>query len=338
MTDPLPPATPSRRTGAIAAVVGVLVLAVIAVGLAVAVLSSREPVGAAPTASADPTQSAASIETVPSAFPSSGPSATVSASAAAAPSEPPSTPELPDGMLPAGSVVLVTADAVRIRSAPTTTANVVATMAAGEAAYVLDSLEAGPVRANGYEWYQVEYAGGQDVWPWQDLSPVQAAGWVAAGGGDGRFLELAEVACPAPITLERLAFDLTPWGRLVCLDSAPFDVQGTYGCESCDDEPLNAEPGWLADLALHNVLAGQYSYYPFIRIAIPPDLAPPQDRDVIRATLRVDDASARSCTYMPEPDDTGALLELDPIAIQFYCRERLVLDSFEVLGTDDFGR
>jgi hypothetical protein len=41
---------------------------------------------------------------------------------------------------------------------------------------------------------------------------------------------------------------------------------------------------------------------------------------------------------MPEPDDTGALLELDPIAIQFYCRERLVLDSFEVLGTDDFGR
>jgi hypothetical protein len=234
--------------------------------------------------------------------------------------------------------VVVTADAVRIRSAPTTDANVVAAMAAGDSAYVLDSLEAGPVRANGYDWYEVEYAGGPDVWPWQDLSPVEARGWVAAGDEDGRYLELATVTCSTtPITLETLAFDLTPWGRLVCLSGAPIEIEGTYGCESCGDEPRNAQPGWLADVSQHNVLAGQYSYYPFVRIAVPPELMPPHARDVVRASLRVDDSSASSCSYVPGPDDTGAVLEFDPIAIQVYCRERLVLDSFEVLGTDDFG-
>jgi hypothetical protein len=30
-------------------------------------------------------------------------------------------------------------------------------------------------------------------------------------------------------------------------------------------------------------------------------------------------------------------VEADPLAVQIFCRERLVLDSFEVIGRDEFG-
>ena len=78
-------------------------------------------------------------------------------------------------------------------------------------------------------------------------------------------------------------------------------------------------------------------YYPYVQIAIPPDGPVPENRDIIRATLHVDDPAATTCTYTPDPAGTSPTLDYDPIAVQVYCRERLVLESFEVLGTDDFG-
>ncbi len=98
-----------------------------------------------------------------------------------------------------------------------------------------------------------------------------------------------------------------------------------------------ASPTWLADVSQHAPIAGQYRYYPFTRIAVPPDLAPPADRDIVRATLHVDDRAAAGCSYAPDPGSSPAPLVVDPAAVEVFCRERLVLEAFEVTGTDDFG-
>lgn len=55
---------------------------------------------------------------------------------------------------------IVTASVVNLRSSPTTSAGVVTTLASGTLAFVL----AGPARANGYEWYQIQTAQGDVGW------------------------------------------------------------------------------------------------------------------------------------------------------------------------------
>jgi hypothetical protein len=306
------------------------------------------------TAKATPTPFAS---VAPSATETPSPAASVavpsqSTSPSAAPETPGPTPTpdqatalgLPPGLLPAGSVVRATADGIRIREAPSTNAAIVATAAAGDAIYIEAAISAGPVSADGYDWYQVAYAGGADIWPWQDVVPdeatMYATGWMASGSATERFVRLPEVACPTePITLSVLAFELTDWERLVCLGDSPITIEGTYGCDRCGGVTPGAEPAWLADQLIGHVpIAGRFMYYPFVRVAIPPDTPVPQDRDIVRATLHVNDPAAETCTYTPDPQGTTPTLDYDPIAIEVYCRERLVLESFEVIGTDDFGQ
>jgi hypothetical protein len=251
---------------------------------------------------------------------------------------------LPADVLPAGSVVRATADGIRLREAPSTSAAIVATMGAGDAVLIQAAINAGPVSIDGYDWYEVAYAGGADIWPFQDAIPSAATeyatGWMAAGSATERFVRLPEVTCPTEtVTLSVLAFELTDWERLVCLSGASFTIEGTYGCDGCGGVTPGAQPAWLADaLIAHVPVAGRYRSYPFVRIAIPPDVQVPEDRDIIRATLHVDDPAAETCTYRPDPQGTTPTLDYDPIAVRIYCRERLVLESFEVIGTDDFGQ
>lgn len=296
-----------------------------------ATLVGPTPLPSSPTATApEPTFSPAPSPTAGTA----SPPATVS------PWATPPTVALPDGLLPAGSVITMTGDGVRIRDEPSLNAEIIGTTMAGDAAYVEDSILAGPVRADGYEWYQVAYAGGDDVWPWQDLAPDgYVTGWVAAGSDTERFVDLAGVSCPTDdVTLRMLALELTPWERLVCLHAAPFVVEGTYGCDGCGGVTPGASPTWLADVTQHAPIAGQYRYYPFIRVAVPPGTETPQDRDIVRATLHVDDPAANTCTFTPDPQGTTPTLDYDSEAVHIFCRERLVLGAFEVIGTDDFGR
>ncbi len=50
-------------------------------------------------------------------------------------------------------------------------------------------------------------------------------------------------------------------------------------------------------------------------------------------TVHVDDPRSTRCTAR-EPDGTGGTVEIDVRSAVLYCRERLVVDSYEVLGTD----
>ena len=211
-------------------------------------------------------------------------------------------------------------------------------MAAGDVAYVTDSIAAGPVAADGYEWYEVEYAGGRDIWPWQDVPSANLQiGWMAAGTEAQRFVVLEAVQCSSdPVTLESLAFEITAWERLVCLANAAFTIEGTYGCETCaDGVTQGANPTWLADAAHHAPISGFYELYPFARMAVSPGVAPPENRDIVRATVHVNDGDAETCTYTPDQDGSLPTTDFDPAAVEIFCRERLVLESFEVTGHED---
>jgi hypothetical protein len=331
---------PRRRALSIIAVAAVLILALITGVLSVALLGGDDGLATEPSASASPASSSstAAAESPRSSIQLSNQSPSTPADASTAAPTPGSDLALPDGLLPPGSLIRITGEGVRIREQPSTDATIATTMSADDLAYVVDSIGAGPIRTGGYDWYLVEYSNGEDIWPWQDIySGELFRGWMAAGNASERFAELAEVECSTdPVTLERLAFDIKPWDRLVCHADAPITIEGTFGCDTCIEVTPGAAPAWLADASQQPPIAGMYAYYPFIRVALPPDLAPPENRDVVRATLNVDDPAATTCTYTPEPD-VPPDVEADPLAVQIFCRERLVLESFEVIGRDEFG-
>lgn len=251
---------------------------------------------------------------------------------------------LPDGLLPPGSVVRVTGDGTRIRAEPTTDAEIVTTMSAGDLVYVVDDARAGPVDSDGYDWYSVEYVNGTDVWPWMDVAPDDLQrGWVAAGNDSQRFMELADVTCPTdPPTLEVLAFEMTSWERLLCLTHAPVTIDAADFCRQegfggCGGTTAGAAPTWLADATQHApmVLPGNMGY-PFVRVAIPPDILPAYEAlplgRVVRITVHVDDPAASTCV-LSEADDAGRMA--DPETVRVWCRERLVMEAFEDVGEND---
>jgi hypothetical protein len=282
---------------------------------------------ATPSASqAPPSSAAASTSTAPTVSPT--------ATAVAAPT----APELPEGLLPAGAVVTVTTEMLRIRSEPGLDGKVVETMSAGDAAYIENAIDAGPVSADGFAWYQVAYAHGRDVWPFQDVAPGgYVTGWMAAGDAAGPYVTLADVSCPqGPLDLDTLASRLTPWERLVCIGTRSVTIEGRAGCDGCGGVVAGASPTWLADLTQLEYVTAEGNSYPAVGFAVPPDGTVPKDHDVVRATLHVDDPAAATCAFDPPSDSTSARYEYDPVAVQVFCRERLVLDSFKVTGHDSF--
>ncbi|HEY8239075.1 MAG TPA: glycosyl hydrolase family 18 protein, partial [Candidatus Limnocylindrales bacterium] len=80
---------------------------------------------------------------------------------------------IPDKISVGGFATVLT-DGLRMRSAPSTDATIMVTLADGDALQVIG----GPVTAEGYTWFQV--AG--PVQQWGPVDPVQVGGWVAASG------------------------------------------------------------------------------------------------------------------------------------------------------------
>ena len=337
--EPGPPAS-SRPTRPLAIGVGVLALATAVLSV---IFFTR---GQQPTAAESPTlEPSATPTTSESVAPSGTPAAALPSPSAAATAAPTASPgiALPEGLLPAGSVITVTGDGVRIRGEPSTDAAIVTAMSAGDVAYLEDEVT-GPIQADGYDWYPIQYADGEDVWPWMDLAPDGlVTGWIAAGNDAERFVELAHVSCATePPTLEVLAFELTAWERLVCLSGTTITVDASDFCNQeefggCGGTTPGAQPAWLADQTQHRpmVLPGNH-LYPYVLVAIPPDLVPeyrelPPSR-VLRITLHVDDPAAATCV-LGGPDDEGR--PSNPDAVRVWCQERLVLESFEDIAENN---
>ena len=329
-------------------IIGVVLLAALTVFFALVLLTRGEGGGARESTAASRTTpgsaSAGPSPSEPVTGSSASPSATNGTSAAPTPA-PTSTPIAApaDGILPVGSLVEVTADGLRIRSAPSASADLLLRLSAGDIVFVDGEGATGsvpPVEADGFSWYPVKYASGYAGWPIDppDDSDV-VRGYVAASDGAGSFVSLLAPTCPADTTLATIV-TATPYARAACLGGQETQLEGTFGCPYCDasagGDP-GVEPTWLVGPTVGtNLLVPSWSTYPpvpgSITLAFPPETAgptPEQRGSVIRVTGRFGDARSAECRF-------GSASE---VAAEWYCRTRFVVESWEIIGTDpDFGR
>jgi hypothetical protein len=300
--------------------------------------------GATLTAEASP-----SIEPTATSFPSVGPSATPEV--APEPSlEPNACPQRAfDGPwtidpLFSGSAVRVSVAELNLRAGPCTAAKRVGTLQKGDIVIVA-GYPYGPFKANGYPWYAVERIqhegadGGLPPLPLPPISPERGGvgGWIAANDGSKAYVTPVEARCPSTVDLETVK-GMLPAERLACFHE-PITLQGSFGCGGCGGAGgPQATPAWLAtgfqtnNLRLHWDM-DEYPISIFFKPSGPDE--PPQG-SIIRVTLHVDDPAAQKCEInwgLEEPPFEVA----QKVAIA-YCREQLVVDSYDNLGMDpDYG-
>lgn len=258
--------------------------------------------------------------------------------------------EAPTGMLPPGSVAVVTVDGLRIRGGHPGMGELF-----DQIALILDAgnvVTVGwspfsylpPNRSpDGRGWYEVR-AGGRGVGGGEFYG-----GWVAAGEAGLEFLRIAPVACPSPVSLEVLLWTpprgeegegmTTPWDRPACVGNRSIRLEGVFEtCYEGGHYPYVFEPGYLAvpdncaSLMLDDIDAsGHVRRAGWLPLGIPPALAgeAPKRGDLIRITGHFDDSALSTCTATPSGPFPNAV---DPAFLALFCRERFVVEGIEVIG------
>ena len=288
-------------------------------------------------------------------LPGSSPSpvATLGPSASAVPSSAPSPSTAPSAtpaigtldVFPPGAAVQVAVAELNLRTKASTSAKRVQILKRGAVLLIspLDNVSFGygPVKKNGYTWYPVivtRYKNG--ALPALPTEPYDASGgeptwgWVAADDGEHQYLSALAPRCATTVDLPSVQ-GMLPAERLACFGE-PFVLEGTYGCGGCGGANAGTfKPSWIAS----PLSFGFLSVHPAERLGplalrFPPaGPAAPAAGKIIRVTVHVDDSRATKCV-MAEPDDSGAMRAVDARTAVLQCREQLVVDSFEVLGTD----
>jgi hypothetical protein len=322
-------------------IVVVVLLAAVAIGLGLAVLLDDDP---------GTGQASASASASASGLPSQPVSAEPSAAASAGPSTPPGSAEPsadvapepvvdpPDGILPPGSVARVLVDGLRVREEPTTGAALVTTLANGELVaighgYLMPDL--GPRGADGFIWYPVRSLGIDELPP-VGSPPFEVSadiGWVAASDSTTPFLELVPPRCTDAEPTLALLQSLVEWERLACYGDRSITIEGVYGCGGCGGlQPGTFTPEWLAHPMNFDLLSvePQDRIGPFA-LRFPPDIERPEAASILRVTGHFDDPASAECVY--EPGDPPN--PIDATSARFYCRTQFVVESIEVLGTDE---
>jgi hypothetical protein len=335
---PQPPLRPSRRRQSVwPLIAGIIVLAILAAILLVILLTRDNGGGAAATDA--PSGSAAASAAPPTGSGSAPPAS--QAPSAAAPTPPPAVVAAPEGILPVGASVDVTADSLRIREAPATTSPIVTSVSSGESLYlVTDPTALGPVETGGFVWYLVHYAPGFHDWPAAPPEGTLLTGWVAAGSATESYLALAPAGCPLGDVDISVLYTLTPWERLACLGDRQITVEGTFGCSGCGGlAPGSFTPDWLAYPMFFNVLtpprAIPVSVVEQLTLRVPPEIAQlstEQAGSVLRVTAHFNDARSVDCVVAP--GEPGQERPANDLAAEWYCREQLVVDTWEAIGTD----
>ena len=336
---PQPPLRPRRRgPNPLPLLIGAILLAILVVLLLIVLISGRGDDGAEASPGASGSGVAATTGSSGSQPPTTAPP---SSSATPAPTAPPPLVAAPEGILPVGSVVQVTADQLRIRQAPATTAPIVSSANAGEDLFlVTDATALGPVQTGGFVWYLVLYQPGYHDWPVRPPGDPPLSGWVAAGSDTEAFLALAPASCPMGEVDITTLYALTPWERLACIGDGQITVEGTYGCGECGGEAMGTfTPDWLAHPIDFDVLrppfAQPVSVVENLVLRIAPELpqvAPEQAGSILRVTGHFNDPRAVDCVVAP--GDPGQERVANDLAAEWYCREQFVVDAWEVIGTD----
>jgi hypothetical protein len=307
----------------------------------------------APGASIQPTPTViASVATSPDVTPDPSPSpldtrapepseiANATPTAAECPMQPYTGP-WPDAPLLPGAAIKVTVAELNVRAGPCTASEKFAPLKKGKL-MILSSQPFGPVKADGYAWYQVLYPPNvpneqlpalPERW-FPDGTDTEFV-WIAVTDGSTSFVKPVAMRCPTTVDLENVQAMLPPeW--LACFD-APIVLQGTFGCGGCGGESdLISEPRWLAgpfEFDRLRIRWGDEFQYVSIPIHFKPEgPARPSEGSIVRVTVHVDDPAAQTCRF-EWPSDNSAFVVPKEYAIS-WCRERFVVDTVEVTGSD----
>jgi hypothetical protein len=128
---------------------------------------------------------------------------------------------------------------------------------------------------------------------------------------------------------------MLPAERLACFGE-PIVLEGTFGCGGCGGaHPGEFKPAWLADSLSFDFLSVDVSetFGPLTLRFAPDGPSRPEAGSIIRVTAHVDDARATRCR-MSEMGDGDTLVPVNEATAVYFCREQLVVDSYEVIGTD----
>ncbi len=287
----------------------------------------------------------------PSATPSSGPPTTqptpTDAQATAGPTPDPSAPPL-KSLLP-GSAVEVAVDQLEMHDLPGPSSPVTRTVVRGDILVLFPSegigFTDGPTTVEGHRWYAavlVVPSGSGDQLPPLPESPVDGRpdpglwGWVRADSGGQPSLTSVPPRCPTVVNLANVS-GMLPAERLACFEDEPIVLRGTYGCGGgCGGTGAGTfEPEWLASPLEFDYLSREpWTGNGPLALHFAPSGPPrPEAGSIIRVTAHVDDPRAARCEIRTLGEGIDLVL-MDAEFTLDYCRERLVVDSYEVLGTD----
>jgi hypothetical protein len=336
---------PDRRNALI--IGGVVALAVIA-GTLLALVLTRTPVTGSAGPSVSPTPSPVVSETPePSETPVATPEPSEEPADEPAPTEEPEPTEQPapapvddepNGVLPPGSAVRVIVESIKVRTGPSTENVILGTVDRGE--LVLISWTSlgrgfGPVVAEGFIWYPVSPLGTTELPEiGTSLPPAGSTAWAVVGNGTEDFVEPVAPRCtdgdPDLATLETM-FE---WERLACFGDRSITIEGVFGCGGCGGyQPGIYEPSWLASPMSYDFLTVDPEGYvgPFVLRFAPNGPERPEAGSIIRVTGHFDDAAAADCVVKPGVEKTT----IDPVVENLFCREKFVVESYEVIGFDE---
>jgi hypothetical protein len=250
-------------------------------------------------------------------------------------------------VFPPGAAVEVAVAELNMRRRPDTSARRLETLKRGDVLIVspIDNIGFGfgPVAADGYTWYPVmklQVPGPDGQLPPLPTYPILIgteadAGWVAADDGSRPYLTAMRPRCPTTEDLETVE-GMLPAERLACFGD-PIVLEGTFGCGGCGGILVGTyKPKWLATPVEYDFLSRDAAErLGPLAVRFPPDGPPkPAIGSIIRVTVHIDDPRSTNCA-MTEADDTGDItVKVDPRTAVLFCRERLVVDTYEVIGTD----
>lgn len=307
-------------------------------------------------ASIEPSASATSQPT-PAASPSAAPTQSATQSTAPSPTAPPVAEASPtanpdpcshkvfDGPwtidpLVLGSAVRVDVAELNLRAGPCTGARIIDTVRKGDV-LIVNPYPYGPLKGNGYPWYMVyrlQFPGADGGLPPLPLPPAELNPgfndlWVAANDGARPYVVPLPPRCPTQITFENVRAML-PAERLACFEG-PFELQGTFGCGGCggsggpNGRPQWLAPGWETNNLRIRWADGEEPISIFFKPRGPEE---PPAGSIIRVKVHVDDPAAVNCAIEWTIINPQVTIP-DEIAIP-YCRERIVVDSYEIVGED----
>ena len=125
-------------------------------------------------------------------------------------------------------------DRLRVRSAPgvgATSVKLEPLLSKERLLFVI----AGPVAADGYDWYQ--------ILAFEGIAPT---GWVAAAARDGTpWLRPAKLSCPTPPLNAAAVLGLSSFGGLVCFGERTIELTGQVDCRLADVDRTIAGPTWM---------------------------------------------------------------------------------------------